>query len=392
MAAQGLETLGYGRPIFTDEHDAFRATTRRFFQREVEPNIRQWEKDGFFPAELFREAGRAGLLCAALPVEYGGGGGDFLHHAILYEEHGYSTAGASLEAGVLTDTAAYVLFNGGTEAQKREWLPRFAAGEEISEVGVTEGHSGSDPRSMRTTARRVGGDYVINGSKMWMTNGPIMTTLIVAARTDDSRSERGSVSMFIVPIKGMKGVTVSKPTDLMLKSAGGVAEVFFEDVRVPAANLLGGEEGRGLAHALSTITVARLALCARMLAACELALHLTVDFVKNRKAFGQRVFDFQNTQFKLASIKTEITVGRGYLDALLKRAADAGRIDPVETSMAKLWISELEGRVMDECLQLHGGAGFSNEFAISKMYAFARVHRLYLGTSEIQRLTIARSL
>ncbi len=184
---------------------------------------------------------------------------------------------------------------------------------------------------------------------------------------------------------------MTKPTELMLKSAGGVAEVFFEDVRVPAENLLGGQEGRGMANALGTITVARLAQSARMMAACELAFRMTVEFVKSRKAFGQRVFDFQNTQFKLAQMKTEIAVGRAFLDQLLKRNV-SGVVDAVEGSMAKLWISELEGRVMDECLQLHGGAGFSDEFAISKMYAFARVHRLYLGTSEIQRLTIARTI
>ncbi|HTT83648.1 MAG TPA: acyl-CoA dehydrogenase family protein [Rhizomicrobium sp.] len=391
MAAQTAELLGFGRDIFSEEHEAYRTTARRFFRREVEPNIRQWQKDGFFPAELFRKAGEAGLLCAGIPEEYGGGGGDFLHHAILYEEHGYSPAGAAIEAGVCTDTAAYVMLHGGTEEQKMEWLPRFAAGEVISEVGVTEGHSGSDPRSMRTTARRDGGDYVINGSKMWMTNGPIMTMLVVAARTGENLDGRGSVSMFIVPVKETKGVTVTKPTELMLKSAGGVAEVFFEDVRIPAENLLGGQEGRGMANALGTITIARLAQSARMLAACELAFQMTVEFVKNRKAFGQRVFDFQNTQFKLAQLKTEITVGRAFLDNTLKRNV-SGVVDPVEGSMAKLWISELEGRVMDECLQLHGGAGFSDEFPISKMYAFARVHRLYLGTSEIQRLTIARTI
>ena len=276
-------------------------------------------KGRLFPAELFRKAGEAGLLCAGIPEGYGGGGGDFLHHAILYEEHGYSPAGAALEAGVCTDTAAYVMLHGGTEEQKMEWLPRFAAGEAISEVGVTEGHSGSDPRSMRTNARRDGGDYVINGSKMWMTNGPIMTMLVVAARTGENPDGRGSVSMFIVPIKNTKGVTVTKPTELMLKSAGGVAEVFFEDVRIPAENLLGGQEGRGMANALGTITIARLAQSARMLAACELAFQMTVEFVKNRKAFGQRVFDFQNTQFKLAQIKTEIAVGRAFLDQALKK-------------------------------------------------------------------------
>lgn len=388
---QSLESLGYGRKIFSEEHEAYRATARRFFQKEIEPNVRQWQKDGFFPADVFKQAGRAGLLCAGIPAEYGGGGGDFLHHAVLYEEHGYSPAGAAMEAGVCTDTASYVILHGGTEAQKHEWLPQFASGDVISEVGVTEPHSGSDPRSMKTHARRVGGDYIINGQKMWMTNGPLMTTLVVAARTGEERDGRGAVSMFIVPIKGTKGVTVSKPIELMLKSAGGVAQVFFEEVRVPASSLLGGEEGRGMRAALDCITTARLAQAARMVAMCELAFVLTVEFVKNRRAFGQSVFDFQNTQFKLASVKTELSVARIYVDELLARNV-TGKVAPVDASMAKLWISEMEGRVLDELLQLYGGAGFSDEYPISKMYAFARVHRIYLGTSEIQRLTIARTI
>ena len=388
---QTLESLGYGRKIFTKEHDDFRTTVRRFFQKEVEPNVKQWQKDGFFPAELFRKAGQVGMLCAGIPEEYGGMGGDYLHHAILYEEHGYSPGGVSLEGGLCTDTTSYCILNGGTEAQKREWLPQFAAGEVIAEVGVTEPHSGSDPRSMKTYAKRDGGDWIINGQKMWMTNGPIMTMLIVAARTGETRDGRGAVSMFIVPLKGTQGVTVSKPIELMLKSAGGVSQVFFDNVRVPAANIVGGEEGRGMSAALDTITTARLVTAARIVASCEYAFHTTVDFVKNRAAFGQKVFDFQNTQFKLASVKTEIAVGRILVDELLDRNL-RGKVDPVEGSMAKLWVSEMEARVMDELLQLHGGAGFSDEYVISKLYAFARVHRLYLGTSEIQRLTIARSI
>ncbi|MFO1426725.1 MAG: acyl-CoA dehydrogenase family protein [Steroidobacteraceae bacterium] len=387
--AQAL-TLGYGRKIFNEDHDAFRDTVRRFFRQEVEPNVRQWQEDGFFPADLFKAAGRAGILASGIPAQYGGGGGDFLHHAILYEEHGYSPGGVVLEGGLTVDTVAYALLNDGTEEQKREWLPRFAAGEVIGEVGVTEPSSGSDPRSMKTWARRDGDDWVINGSKMWMTNGPLTTMLIVAARTGEESGGRGAVTMFIVPMD-TKGVTRSKPTELMLKSAGGVAQFQFDDVRVPARNILGGEAGRGMSSALKTITTARLALCARMVAACELAFHTTVDFVKNRHAFGQTVFDFQNTQFKLASVKTEIAVARSYLDDLLLQCVSA-KIDPVQGAMAKLWCSEMEGRVMDECLQLHGGAGFADEYIISKLYAFARVHRIYLGTSEIQRLTIARSI
>lgn len=382
--------LGYGREIFSEEHDAYRDGVRRFMKKEIEPNVKQWEKDGFFPKELFLKAGSAGLLCAGIPAEYGGGGGDFLHHAILYEEHGYSIAGAAIEAGVTTDTAAYVMLLGGTEEQKREWLPRFASGEVISEVGVTEPHSGSDVASMKTYVKRDGSDYILNGQKMWITNAPIGNMLVVAARMED-QSGAGAINMFIVDYANVKGVTVSQPLDLMLKSAGGCGQVFFEDVRLPKESLLGGVEGRGMTAALGTITMARLACAARMVAQSELALQLTVDFARERKAFGKRVLDFQNTQFKLAQVKTEIRVARLFLDTLLKRNV-TGTVDPVDAAMAKLWISEMEARAMDECLQFFGGAGFSNDYPISKMYVFARVHRLYLGTSEIQRLIIGRTL
>ena len=395
MSGMHGQPLGYGREIFSEEHDAYRDTARRFFQREVEPNVKQWEKDGFFPRELFNAAGKAGLLCAGIPEEYGGGGGDFLHHAILYEEHGYSPAGAALEAGLTTDTAAYVVLHGGTEEQKKQWLPRFATGEVISEVGVTEPQSGSDVAGMRTNARRDGDDYILNGQKMWITNAPIANMLVVAARMNDGSpggmEGKGPISMFIVDYENVKGVTVSQPLDLMLKSAGGCGQVFFEDVRLPKEALLGGAEGRGMANALDTITVARLAMSARCVAHSELALQLTTEFVRERRAFGKSVMEFQNTQFKLAQVKTEIRVARLFIDALLKKNV-TGQVDAIDGSMAKLWISEMEGRTMDECVQLFGGAGFSNDYPISKMYAFARVHRIYLGTSEIQKLTIARTL
>jgi acyl-CoA dehydrogenase len=391
MNEQNGSFRGFGREVFSAEHETFRTTVRRFFAKEIEPNVRQWQQVGFYPAELFRKAGNAGLLCAGIPSEYGGGGGDVLHHLILHEEHGYSTAGASLEAGLCTDLTAYVLLNGGTEEQKREWLPRFATGEAIAEVGLSEPSAGSDPRGIKTFARRDGGDYVISGSKMWMSNGPIMSVLFLVAKTQSRDGGKESTSMFIVPIKGTKGITVSKPTELMLKSCGGVAEIFFDNVRIPAANLLGGVEGRGLTSALGAITLGRMATAVRCVAACELALQLTTEYTKNRQAFGQRVFDFQNTQFKLASMKTEIAVARAFVDDYLRRIA-AGTLDQVQSAMAKLWTSELEGRVMDECLQLHGGVGFSDEFPISKMYAFARVHRIYVGTSEIMRTIISRSM
>ena len=385
-----MASLGYNREVFKPEHEAFREVVRRFFQREVEPNYRQWEKDGFYPAELFKTAAEYGILCAGIPEEYGGGGGDMLHQVVLHEEHGYSAAGASLEAGLCTDLSTFVLLDGGTDEQKKEWLPFFASGRGIAEVGLTEPGAGSDARAIKTFARRDGDDYVINGSKMWMSNGPLITVLFVVAKTETG-GDRDAMSMFIIPFEETKGVTVSKPTPLMTKSCGGVSEIFFDDVRIPARNLLGGEEGRGLHSAMGTIAAGRMALAARCVAACELALAMTIDYTKERKAFGQTVFEFQNTQFALATLKADIAAGRALVDSYLNKLDD-NRLGADESAIAKLWTSELEARVMDQCLQLHGGMGYSDEMPISKMYSFARVHRIFLGTSEIMRSTIARSL
>jgi alkylation response protein AidB-like acyl-CoA dehydrogenase len=384
-----LANIGFGREPFDSEHEQFRETVRRFFQRQVAPNVRQWEKDGFFPAELFREAGKAGLLCSGMPVEYGGGGGDVRHHVILHEEHCFAPSGASLESGLTTDISTYCVFNTGTEEQKKEWIPSIAAGETIIEIGLSEAGAGSDVQGIKTSATRDGGDYIINGHKMWVSNGPILTTLLLLAKTR-SADGRDSFSMFIVPMD-MKGVTRSKPTDLLLKNCGGVCEVYFDNVRVPARNILGGVEGRGLKAALSMLTTGRVVTSARAMATSELALALTLDFVKQRQAFGQRVFDFQNTQFKLASVATEIAAGRALTDYTIKRLV-AGTCDDVSAAKAKLFTSEAEGRILDECLQLHGGAGFSNEQPISKMYTLGRVHRVYGGTSEVMRSIIGRSM
>ena len=384
-----IENLGYGRPIFGEEHEAYRQSLRAFFRKAIEPNIRQWEKDGFFPRDLFRQAAAAGLLGASIPVEYGGAGGDFLHHAILFEEHGYSTGGASLEAGLTSEVAALAILDSGTEEQKRYWLPLICAGDVVCDLALTEPHSGSDPRSMKTSARRDGSDYIIDGAKMWISNAPILDMFIVVAR-DVEADPRNGFTAFLVDAD-TPGLTVSAPTELMMRSSGGVAQVFFEEMRVPASSILGGVAGRGLSDSLGNITIARLTTAARMMAACELALALTVDFVKSRIAFGKPVAEYQNTQFKLAQVATEIRVGRIMVDDMLRRAM-TNEVSIAESAMAKLWVSEMEARTMDECVQLFGGAGVSNEYPISKMYAFARIHRIYLGTSEMQKIAIARSI
>ncbi len=381
--------LGFGRAVFSPEHEAFRSSVRRFFAEQVEPNVAAWERQGMFPRELFVEAAKLGMLCAGISTDYGGVGGDFLHHVILHEEHGYSVAGAALEAGLCTDSCAYGLLFAGTEDQKREWLPRLASGEVIAEIAMSEAHSGSDVRAIRTTARRSAGDYVLDGHKMWVSNAPICDLIMVAARLEDGPDPANAPVELLLVEARQTGVAVSPPTELMVRGAGGVSQIFFDNVRVPEARILGGRNGRGMARLLQALTNARLTVCARMMAACELAVQLTLEFTRDRVVFGQRVLDYQNTRFKLAELSTQIRVGRVFLDSLLERSL-AGALDATEVAMAKLWISELEARVMDECVQLFGGFGFSNEYPISKMYAFARLHRLYLGTSEIMKVMISR--
>jgi acyl-CoA dehydrogenase len=386
-------SLGYHRDIFSESHAAFRGTVRRFFAEKVEPNTRAWEKEGRFPRELFDEAGKLGMLCAGIPEEYGGMGGDFLHHVILHEEHGYSIAGAALEGGLATDSCAYAFLFAGTETQKLKWIPRLASGQVIAEIAISEAHSGSDVQAIRTTARRDKDDYLVSGHKMWVSNAPICDLILVGARVEEDGFEAGAkapIQLLLVDARA-PGVTISTPTELMMRGAGTVAEVFLDNVRIPADRLVGGAEGQGMKKMLQAVTNARLCLAARMMAACELALHLTLEFTAGRSAFGQRILDFQNSRFKLAELKTQVNVGRIYLDQLLQQNV-TGTLDPTQAAMAKLWVSELESRVMDECLQLFGGFGFSNEYPISKMYTYARLHRLYLGTSEILKVMISRTL
>jgi len=377
------------RDIFSDDHHAFRATVRRFFRREVEPHVQEWEQVGSFPAELFRKAGAAGLLQAGIPSEYGGGGGDFLHHVILHEEMGYSLAGASMGGGFGIDGSSYLIYAGGTEAQKHAWLPRYASGETIAEACFTEPQSGSDVAGFRTTARRDGASYLINGNKTWITNGNLCTMVPVVCKTD-SESGKGGMSILLVDVD-TPGVARSKPIETLHRGCANEAEFYFDNARVDAERLLGGQEGGGFKQVMGVLNDMRVAEGARYLAAAELAFALTLDFVRNRKAFGQRILDFQNTQFRLAEMKTELTVGRAFIDQALGKIKH-GRLTAVDASMAKMWLSELEFRVADTCLQLHGGMGYAHASPISSIWTHARVHRILLGTSEIHRVLIGKSL
>lgn len=378
-----------GRGIFREDHDQFRKTVRTFFRREIEPNLREWEKAGMFDPGLFKKAAQYGILQAGIPVEYGGMGGDFLHHAILHEEHGYNAAGASMGGGLGIDGSSYVIWAGGTDEQKKEWIPRYASGDCIAEACFTEPQSGSDVAGFRTFAKRDGDDYIVNGSKVWTTNGSMCTMLPTVLK---SEMEDGGVGMSIMLIDAdMPGVHVTKGIETLHRGCANEAEVFFEDVRVPKERLLGGRPGGGFKQVMSVLNDMRVVEASRFLAAAELAFSLTVDYVKDRKAFGQRIFDFQNTQFKLADIKTKIAVNRAFLDQCLLKTIEGG-LTSVESSMAKLSASELEFQAVDECLQLHGGMGYAHAMPISQIWTQARVHRILLGTSEIHRLAIGRSL
>jgi acyl-CoA dehydrogenase len=377
------------RAIFAESHHVFREQVRRFYADEIEPQVAAWELAGGFPRDLFRKAAAAGILAPGFPTEYGGGGGDVLHFAVCYEEHGYSPVGAAIDSGIDTDASAYIIYLGGTEEQKQTWLPRFASGEVIGEGLFTEPHSGSDMASMTTTAVKDGDHYVINGSKAWITNASHLDLCLLVARVATTSGAPG-FGLFLVD-GNAAGVTKGKPFQTLVRGCGNLGEIFFDNVRIGEDRVLGGSVKGGIGHAARALNVTRVLYAARCLASCELALAMTLDFVKQRHAFGGRLFDLPTLQARLADISMEVTVTRPYIDQCLAKLRD-GTISATESSMAKLWATELEVRVTDQCAHMHGAMGLSNEHPISRMVAAARAHRYAMGVSEMQRQTIIRNL
>ena len=377
--------------IFTEEHELFRETCRRFYEKELEPNYVRWEKEGNgTPADFWLKAGAAGLVGMAVPTEYGGPGGDFLYNLIQNEELGRYVGGASVGASIATDVMTNVLVEHGTHEQKQRWCPGIVKGEVIQAMGLTEPGSGSDVSGMQTRARREGNEFVINGSKCYMSSGSKANLLYVIAKTDDDIARgRSSMTMFLVDGK-TPGVTIRRMETIGMR-ASSIGEWFFADVRVPANNIL-GSEGDALRKVLKgTFTFDRTIISTRALATAELAFQLTLDYVKQRKVFGQPVFDFQNTQFKLAEMKTQLVAGAAFRDSLLRSLA-AGTLDVLTATTAKLWFTDMEYKIADTCLQLHGGYGYMSESAISRIYTYARVEPIYGGTNEIQKVNIAKAL
>jgi len=378
--------------IFSAEHEMFRETARRFIAKEVEPYAFEWEKNEIgYPVELWKKAAEAGLIGIAIPPEYGGAGADPLYEIILSEEMGKSIAGASTGATLFgADLLTSLLVNYGTEAQKRKYFPGILSGDILACGGISEPDAGSDVNAMRARARKDGEDYLISGQKTFISNGMHANLCYFVARTDDDAAlGRGAMSMFLVDMDA-PGLE-RRRLNTMGEKAASVAELFLDDVRVPGTAML-GTEGMALRENLAHLFMAdRVALGLRALATAQLAFDLTVDYVKNRMVFGKRVFDFQNTQFKLAEMKADLVVGHSFRETLL-RMFKTNTLDNMTASIAKLWLCEKEFEIANQCLQLHGGYGYIMETPIARIFTLARLETIYGGTSEIQKGMIARYL
>ncbi len=373
----------------TAELTLFRETVRRFFAAEVVPHITAWRKAGMVAREAWRRAGAAGLLCASMPAEFGGGGGDFRHEAILIEELaaiGFGDFAISLHNAII---APYLLHY-GTETQKHRWLPRMASGDMVAAIAMTEPDAGSDLQAIRTTARRVGDTYVLNGQKTFISNGQLADLVIVAAKTRIDAGAKG-ISLIAVETRDAPGFRRGRNLEKIGKHAQDTSELFFDDVVVPAENLLGGEPDRGFAQLMQQLPQERLVIAVGAVAAMEAALAETIAYVRSRRAFGKTLIEFQNTRFVLAEAKTTTQVARVFVDDCIARLL-AGTLDVGTAAMAKYWTSEMQGKVIDSCLQLFGGYGFMAEYPIAQRYTDARVQRIYGGSNEIMKELIARGL
>ena len=368
--------------------EQYRDTVVRFIEEHMVPGDEAARGRGHVGHELWRKAGQTGLLCTDIPEQWGGAGGDFRHEAVFHEEMARRSL-TGMNVAVHSIVAHYLL-NHGTDEQKRRYLPRLASGELVGAIAMTEPGAGSDLQGVRTRAERDGESWRLNGSKTFITNGFLAGIVLVVAKTDPAQGARGT-SILIVETKDCAGYRVGRVLDKVGMKAQDTSELFFDDVRLGPDQLLGGREGQGFFQLMADLPYERLIIGVTALAAMEGAYEATLAYVRERKAFGQAIADFQNTRFKLAEIATEIQVGRAFMDRCVEDLL-AGRLDTATASMAKLWGSEAQGRVVDACLQLFGGYGYMNEYMIGRMYADARIQRIYGGTSEIMKEVIARAL
>ncbi len=375
------------RTLFAAEHELFRATVRRFIAREITPFHEDWEAAGMVPRSLWRRAGEAGLLCCDVAERYGGMGADFLYSTILIEE--MARVGATGPTFYLqSDIIAPYLVDFGTEEQKQRWLPKMASGEVVAAIGMSEPAGGSDLQGMRTTALRDGDDYVINGQKVFITNGITADLLVLACKTDPKAGGKG-VSLLLVETD-RPGFQRGRRLEKIGCKAQDTAELFFADLRVPVSNLL-GEEGRGFYHLMTLLAQERLVQAIRAVASAEAALEWTVNYTVERKMFGHTLADFQNTQFKLAEMRAEILTQRVFVDRCVELHLSK-QLDAVDAAIAKLVTTELQGKVMDQCLQFFGGWGYLSEIPIARAFVDARMTRIGGGSVEVMKQIIGRDL
>lgn len=378
----------YRSPWLSDGLQAFRSTVRAFIDREFAPHQARWRAQHRPDADAWTKAGAIGMLLSDVPTEYGGGAGTFAHEAVIVEELAH--AGVPF-ASFIHDSVAHYLLAYGREEQKRCWLPRMAHGELVGAIAMSEPAAGSDLQGIKTTACRDGDHYIINGSKTFITNGLSAGLVCLAVKSDVKATGPRGISLIMVEVTGLPGYRVGDPLEKVGLPSQDTCELFFTDVRVPAANLLGSAEGQGFFQLMEKMNYERLAIGVGAVATMERAVALTGKYAKQRQAFGKPLLELQNTRFKLAECATEAHIARVFLDQCIERFI-AGQLDDSTIAMAKYWLTDCECRVVDECVQLHGGYGYLTEYPIARMWTDSRVHRIYAGTNEILKELIASSL
>lgn len=372
-----------------EEKELFRDSVRKFLDKEVEPHYEQWEEDGIWPREVWTRLGENGFLCVDVPAEYGGYGASFELSSAIVEELSRAGYGALASAvSVHSDIVTPYILHLGTEQQKQQWLPKMVTGESVGAIGMTEPGAGSDLQGMATSAIKDGDDYVINGQKTFITNGQHCDVIVLATKTDPKLGARG-MTLFTVDC-GLDGFERGRNLEKMGMHSADTSELFFQDVRVPASDILGGE-GQGFTNLMNELQRERLILGVGGVASADGMLDITVEYVKQRKAFGEPISSFQNTRYVLADMRTEIELNRAMVEKYSERFM-AGELTAAEASMCKLAATEMQGRVADRCLQLFGGYGYMKEYPISRFYVDARIQRIYGGTSEIMKELISRDM
>ena len=378
----------YRSPWMTADHELFRDNVRKFVETEFVPHRERWIEQGHPEPEAWRKAGEVGILCPDVPAEYGGGGGDFGFDAITYEE--VQRACVSSFGNGIQSIVAHYLMRYGTEEQRQRWLPGMATGEYITAIAMTEPGTGSDLQAIKTRAVRDGDDYVLNGSKTFITNGYNANLICVVCKTNPEERAKG-ISLLMCEVDGLAGFRRNKPLKKIGMKGQDTSELFFDDCRIPAGNILGGVEGQGFFQLMAQLPRERLIIAVAAVAAMEAALEQTISYTKERKAFGQRLLDFQNTKFTLAEVATETRIARVFVDYCIAQL-NAGTLDNETASMAKWWCSQKQFEAAHECLQLHGGYGYMMEYPIAHYFADSRVQMIYGGSNEIMKELISRAL